>query len=238
MAQVSIEFDLPIPNEYQKDHSYSDGKTRKFTYHGPDKIWLQLGSDGKEKYGPLTAEDIADGRPQPADVTEWKEIDCATDPLICQLRAPIDDSKQEAYKEPPDPHPDSPNVSGYDQLMRWTLADGAPKPDDIYDKLGVTKNTTTGNMEIRKIGVNESIHGDDIDLTWAILRDRRDQQLEGTDGQMASDLPTSMIDEYKGFRQALRDMPSALSAVDPNIAAYMFPTQPANSTKRATAAIE
>ena len=55
---------------------------------------------------------------------------------------------------------------------------------------------------------------------------------------MASDLPTSMIDEYKGFRQALRDMPSALSAVDPNIAAYMFPTQPANSTKRATAAIE
>ena len=93
-------------------------------------------------------------------------------------------------------------------------------------------------MEIRKIGVNESILGDDIDLTWAILRDRRDQQLEGTDGQMASDLPTSMIDEYKGFRQALRDMPSALSAVDPNIAAYMFPTQPANSTKRATAAIE
>ena len=36
----------------------------------------------------------------------------------------------------------------------------------------------------------------------------------------------------------VRDMPTALSAVDPNIAAYMFPTQPANSTKRATAAIE
>ena len=158
--------------------------------------------------------------------------------MVISDGAPVDDSKQENYKEPPDPHPDSPSITGYDQLMRWTLADGAPKPEDIYDKLGVTKNTTTGNMEIRKIGVNESIHGDDVTLTWAVLRDRRDQQLEGSDGQMASDLPTSMVNEYKAYRQALRDMPSALSAVDPNIAAYMFPTQPANSTKRATAAIE
>ena len=93
-------------------------------------------------------------------------------------------------------------------------------------------------MEIRKISVNEAIHGDEVDITWAVLRDRRDQQLEGSDGQMASDLPTSMVDEYKAYRQALRDMPTALSAVDPNVAAYMFPTQPANSTKRATAAIE
>ena len=56
--------------------------------------------------------------------------------------------------------------------------------------------------------------------------------------------PLYVIDEQtirtscKAYRQALRDMPTALSAVDPNIAAYMFPTQPANSTKRATAAIE
>ena len=122
--------------------------------------------------------------------------------------------------------------------MRWTYADGAPNPCDIYDKLGVTKNVSTGNMEIRKISVNEAIHGDEVDITWAVLRARRDQQLEGSDGQMASDLPTSMVDEYKAYRQALRDMPTALSAVDPNVAAYMFPTQPANSTKRATAAIE
>ena len=186
----------------------------------------------------MTAEDIADGRPQPADVTEWKEIDCATDPLICQLRGPVDDTKQEAYKEPPSAHPSSPNIAGYDQLMRWTLTDGAPKPEDIYDKHGVTKNVSTGNMEIRKIGVNESIHGDDVNVTWAVLRDRRDQHLEGSDGQMASDLPTSMVNEYKAYRQGLRDMPTALSAVDANIAAYMFPTQPADSTKRATAAIE
>ena len=146
--------------------------------------------------------------------------------------------KRQDYAEPPAAHPDSPDIAGYDQLMRWTLSDGAPKPEDIYDKLGVTKNVSTGNMEIRKISVNESIHGDEVDVTWAVLRDRRDQQLEGSDGQMASDLPTSMVDEYKAYRQALRDMPTALSAVDPNIAAYMFPTQPANSTKRATAAIE
>ena len=225
MAQISVEFDLGLPNEYMVDHSQSEGKTRKFTYHGPDKIWLQLDADGTEKYGPLTEEDIIDGRPLPEDVVEWYEVDCTTNPLVCQLRAPVVNELQEEYDPEPYPHPESPVVEGFDQFKIW----GPPKPEDIYDKFGVTKNAD-GELEVRKLTRNEAIHGDEIDLTWDTLRDKRDRFLQASDGQIAPDMPQSLQDEWTEYRQALRDYPTALAAVDPNIAGYMFPTQPSSTT--------
>jgi len=68
---ISVEFDLPLPNDFLVDHSFSEGKSRKYTYHGPDKIYLQIGEDGTEKHGPLEAADIMDGRPIPANVVDW-----------------------------------------------------------------------------------------------------------------------------------------------------------------------
>ena len=67
----------------------SDGNQRDQTYDGPDKIYLQINAEGKEVYGPLTEDDIADGRPKPLDVVQWYEVDCARSDLhtlICQLR--------------------------------------------------------------------------------------------------------------------------------------------------------
>ena len=51
---ISQGWQLSLPNSFLVDHSFSDGKQRDQTYDGPDKIWLQIGADGKEKYGPLT----------------------------------------------------------------------------------------------------------------------------------------------------------------------------------------
>jgi hypothetical protein len=116
MSNISVEFDLNLPNEFLVDHSQSEGKTRKFTYHGPDKIWLQIGEDGTETHGPLTAEDIADGRPVPADVVEWLEVDCTTNPLVCQLRGPIINELQEERTGEEIVHPGSPAIDGYPQL--------------------------------------------------------------------------------------------------------------------------
>lgn len=225
MAQISVEFDMGLPNEYMVDHSQSEGRTRRITYHGPDKIWLQLGEDGTEKYGPLTEEDIMDGRPLPEDVVEWYEVDCTTNPLICQLRAPVVAELQESYDEVPYPHPESPLVEGFDQFKVF----GPPKPEDIYDKFGVRK-TEDGGLEVRKLTRNEAIHGDDINLTWDVLRDKRDRFLQASDGQIAPDMPESLQEEWKAYRQALRDYPTALADVDPNIAGYMFPSQPSSAT--------
>ena len=96
---ISQGWQLALPNSFLVDHSFSDGKQRDQTYDGPDKIYLQIGADGKEKYGPLTEDDIADGRPKPADVVQWYEVDCARSnlhSLICQLRGPVIDEKEES----------------------------------------------------------------------------------------------------------------------------------------------
>ena len=74
---ISQGWQLSLPNDFLTDHSFSDGKQRDQTYDGPDKIFLQINAEGKEVYGPLTEDDIADGRPKPLDVVQWYEVDCA-----------------------------------------------------------------------------------------------------------------------------------------------------------------
>ena len=229
---ISVEFDLGLPNEYLVDHSQSAGKTRKFTYQGPDKLYLQLGEDGTEKYGPLTEDEISDGRPVPADVVEWYEVDCATNPLVCQLRGPVVDKLQEQYDDEPYVHPQSQVLDGTVTMKVF----GPPKPGDIYDSLTGIKKETDGSLSVRKLSTLEAIHGDEKNVTITDLRMKRDQFLQSSDGQLASDMPSSMQDEWKAYRQQLRDFPSIIegAGIDPNIAAYMFPEHPASATAAAT----
>ena len=225
MAQISVEFDLPLPNEYLVDHSFSQGKTRKYTYHGPDKIYLQIGEDGTEKHGPLTAEDIADGRPVPADVVEWYEVDCTTDPLVCQLRGPIVNELQEDYADPY-PHPNTPKLEGYTQYPVY----GPPMPGDIFDKWNV--RVENGEIKLAPYSVSERLHGKETDLTWENIREHRNKILALSDGQLAEDMPQSLKDEWIAYRQKLRDLPAELEAagVEPNYAYFMFPDQPGLKT--------
>tara|TARA_B100001250_G_C19710094_1_gene748769 strand:- start:559 stop:942 length:384 start_codon:yes stop_codon:yes gene_type:complete len=58
------------------------------------------------------------------------------------------------------------------------------------------------------------------DEKWKILRERRDERLAGTDWRASSDLVLS--DEWKTYRQALRDLPANTS--DPGNPTW--PTKP------------
>ncbi len=224
MAQISVEFDLPLPNEFLVDHSFSQGKIRKYTYHGPDKIYLQIGEDGTEKYGPLTAEDIADGRPVPLDVVEWFEVDCTENPLACQLRAPIVNELQENYTGE-EFHPGSPEIEGYDRYSYPTPL----MPGDIFDKLNV--KVVDGKVEVTAYTPQEKLHGIVRDLTWDDIRKHRDMMLRLSDGQLADDMPLDLQEEWKEYRQKLRDLPTVMqeAGVEPNIAYYMFPIQPSSA---------
>lgn len=217
---ITVEYDLPLPNEYLVDHSFSEGKTRKETYVGPDKIYLQIGEDGREKSGPLTADDIADGRPMPADVVEWFEIDCATNPLLCELRGqPVPKEDEEVERVV---HPESPVIAGYPQYEYLTPI----QPRDIFDKFSV--QVVDGVPQVRPFTVNEGLFGADRELTWNDIRVHRDRQLESSDGKVTDDMPEDLKNEWKEYRQLLRDLPSVMEAagVSPNIAYYMFPRNP------------
>ena len=225
---ISHAWQLKLPNNFLVDHSFSDGKDRSCTYDGPDKIYLQLDANGKEAYGPLTEDDIADGRPKPADVVEWFEVDCAashTNTLICQLRAPVVDEKEEARGTGEVWHPGSPDMT----------ADGYPRfsystplmADDIYDIDSIKKNGG-GTLDVTAYTVKEKLNGHDADLTWDNIRSKRDTTLEQCDGKVSEDMPTSIKDEWKVYRQKLRDFPKTMAdaGIHPNIAQMMMPDVP------------
>jgi len=218
---ISVEFDLPLPNNFLVDHSFSENKSRKYTYHGPDKIYLQIGEDGTEKHGPLEAADIIDGRPIPADVVDWFEVDCKENPLICQLRAGIINDLQEDYTDKV-PHPDSPDVPGYDRFYYHTPI----MPDDIFDRWSI--KVVDDILTVHAYTLNEKLHDRDEDITWDMIRDHRNGMLKQSDTAVAPDMPEELKQGWIEYRQILRDLPKTLqdAGVPPGIAYFMVPNVP------------
>lgn len=240
---IKVEFDLPLPNEYLVDHEFNLGKSRKYTYHGPDKIYLQVGEDGYEKYGPLTEDDIADGRPMPADVVEWHEVDCTVHPLICQLRGPIVNESQEISGpigpdgKTPNPqtgdsagavvaHPQSPNIAGFEQY-HYSLP---ILPKFVWDPLSV--RVVDGEPVARPFKVTECLFGQDLDIDVTDIRMKRNEMLSASDNAISSDMPTAMVDAWKDYRQNLRDWPTLVEThgIPAIIAAKMPPLHPDTNT--------
>ena len=62
-----------------------------------------------------------------------------------------------------------------------------------------------------------------------VMREQRDQSLKETDVYMVTDHPTSKADEWKTYRQELRDMPSKetpLLQPDGSLSNVTWPTKP------------
>lgn len=222
MNIVSKVFTYSLPNEYLVDHSFSQGKTRKYTYWGPDVLFLQISKETqKEAYGPLTEDDLKDGRPIPLDCYLFK-ITAEEYPLIMQLRAPIIDEKQEPRNLSQAPHPWSPEIEGY---RRFTYSTPI-MPDDIFNKLSV--EIVNDIPTIKHFSVNEKLIGREGEVTWDDIRKQRNSMLEGSDGQIAEDMPEYLKQEFKQYRQLLRDFPDVMKAnnVPPIIARLMLPDHP------------
>lgn len=221
MAFISITYDLPLPNEYLVDHSFSEGKTRETTYNGPDKIYLQMNKEThKEMYGPLTIEDLSDGRPIPIDCY-LLEVDALEHTLICQLRGPIVNELQEDFTGSV-PHPQSPVIEGYPQYTY-----GVPlKPQDIFNRFSV--RVENGQLKIDAFTVPQRLADRNTLVDWIDLREKRDKELELSDGQVAPDMPQDVRDDFLAYRQLLRDFPAVMEAnnVPAHIAYYMFPEHP------------
>jgi hypothetical protein len=221
MPMISMTYELPLPNEFLVDHSQSEGKTRTCTYDGPDKLYLYIGEDGKENHGPVTAEDLADGRPCPADATLF-EIDCTTYPLICQLRGPIVPYTQETRGAESVPHPQSPVIEGYPQF-KYSLP---LFPEDIYNRYSV--KIIDGQPTLQVWTATQKLLDRDDPMTWDDIREHRNKLLSNSDAQIAEDMPEHVKDVWKAYRQKLRDLPTVMqdNNVPPGIAYYMFPHTP------------
>jgi hypothetical protein len=121
------------------------------------------------------------------------------------------------------PHKDSPEVEGYPQYTY-----GLPiLPGDVYNKRSV--RVENGELVVNKWTVSERMLARPTDMTWDDIRDHRRSLLEGSDAQLAEDMPENLKQEWRAYRQLLRDLPNVLADVPPNIVYYMFPEHPHNS---------
>ena len=226
MPLVSVDYEYNLPNEFLVDHTFTDGKKRETTYDGPDKIYLIIDKEtGVEKMGPVTAEEKADGRPVPLDCQYW-EFDCVENPLFCQLRAPVIDEVEEEHTDSYF-HPQSPEIPGYPRYVIQTPI----LPRNIYNKYKTRVNLETGELVLPVFEVNESMFGDHMvgkEVTWDYVRKQRDYELKKSDGRWTTDMPESLQNQWKEYRQLLRDLPTVLeeAGVPPNVALKMFPAEP------------
>lgn len=218
---ISVNYELPLPNEFLIDHSHSEGKTRTCTYDGPDKLYLYIGEDGLENHGPVTAEDLEDGRPCPADATIF-ELDCTTYPLICQLRGPVMPHTQESRSTEEVIHPQSPKIEGYPQFT-YSLP---LFPEDIYNRYSV--KIIDGQPSLQVWTAIQKLLDRDTPMSWDEIREHRNKMLSNSDSQLAEDMPENVKTVWKIYRQKLRDLPGIMEAagVPPSIAYYMFPNTP------------
>ena len=223
--QIRVEYDLTLPNSFLVDHATTDGNTRTSVYDGPDKIYLQINKDGIEIAGPLTEDDILDGRPMPADCVDWFEVDCATDPLVCQLRGPVVDELEEEYTGET-VHPGSPVVAGFPQFSYGTPI----MPSDLYNKDSL--KVVDGAVTLERYTVPQKLLDRETELTWEEIRQKRNDALSACDSKTADGMPAALLQEWKDYRQQLRDFPATMEAasVSASIAFYMFPQEPEYTT--------
>lgn len=223
--QIRVEYDLALPNSFLVDHATTDGKKRTAVYDGPDKIYLQIDKDGKEVAGPLIEDDILDGRPMPADCVDWFEVDCATDPLVCQLRGPVVDELEEEYTGET-VHPGSPVIAGFPQFSYGTPI----MPADLYNKDSL--KVVDGAVTLDRYTVPQKLLDRETELTWEEIRQKRNDSLAACDAKTADDMPAALLKEWKDYRQLLRDFPATMEAagVSASIAFYMFPQEPEYTT--------
>ena len=173
--QIRVEYDLALPNSFLVDHATTDGNTRTAVYDGPDKIYLQIGADGREVAGPLTEDDILDGRPMPADCVDWLEVDCATNPLVCQLRGPVVDELEEEYTGET-VHPGSPDIDGYPQFSYGTPI----MPEDVYHKHSV--RLVDGELTVHRYTATEKLLIDQV-ILLGMTSVKREMSFEGCDSR-------------------------------------------------------
>lgn len=212
-------FTYAIPDEW-RSKSFSQGKTSTWTYRGPRYLTFEIDKEtGQETGWCLTTEQELQ-RPVPLNCVRI-EVDCTKDEnaLLCEIANDIGDPAAVEFRsnrvweilhQPPE---------GYTP----TYYTKQFEPRDIYDERNITYdfNTKQWNLSVKGWEMEGR-----VDLTWDDIKKVRDQMLEASDGKVSEDMPESLKDKWKKYRQLLRDLPTALSAFEPWQAAKMCPPSP------------
>lgn len=224
--RIEKQFTYPVWDKW-RENSFTEGRTATHTYKGPEFLTFEICHDkNSDDYGKECGwcmwekRDLE--RPAGEDITRIT-VDCKENPLLCEIANDEGREDMVAMRR------------GREWKVLWDAPDGFQdveytdelEPRDVYDEQNITydfdkKEFVIGIHDWEATGVKR-------DLTWAQVRDVRDAALHETDAKVGmDDAPAEIIDGWKGYRQNLRDLPSAMQAkgYEPWQVVQMFPVMP------------
>ncbi len=224
--RIEKQFTYPVWDKW-RENSFTEGRTATHTYKGPEFLTFEICHDkNSDDYGKECGwcmwekRDLE--RPAGKDITRIT-VDCKENPLLCEIANDEGREDMVAMRR------------GREWKVLWDAPDGFQdveytdelEPRDVYDEQNITydfdkKEFVIGIHDWEATGVKK-------DLTWAQVRDVRDAALHETDDKVGmDDAPAEIIDGWKGYRQNLRDLPSAMQAkgYEPWQVVQMFPVMP------------
>jgi hypothetical protein len=224
--RIEKQFTYPVWDKW-RENSFTEGRTATHTYKGPEFLTFEVCHDkNSDDYGKECGwcmwekRDLE--RPAGKDITRIT-VDCKENPLLCEIANDEGREDMVAMRR------------GREWKVLWDAPEGFQdveytdelEPRDVYDEQNITydfdkKEFVIGIHDWEATGVKR-------DLTWAQVRDVRDAALHETDAKVGmDDAPAEIIDGWKGYRQNLRDLPSAMQAkgYEPWQVVQMFPVMP------------
>lgn len=158
----------------------------------------------------------------------WVEVDCFTNPLICELRAPVIDEYDEDYTD--DTHPPGViDIEGFNTCTYQTPL----RPDDVWDWETIHVDEDDNITIQPRTKVWALMGSGDRMPTWDDLRAKRDVLLKNSDSEITDDMPESLKEKWRAYRQKLRDWPSIMAdaGIPAHFAYTMQPIDPASEAE-------
>jgi len=234
MPKYNVKFTYKVPDRYQED-SWDLGLTEEYVYDGAEYIQVDLDQTtgyvvGHCFYEPEELE-------RPIGIEDWRlTLDCKDEPMLCDL---LDDKGDTTpwdlgfwpTAEESSEWTDEEVTEKYMEIW-FKTPEGYPDawkpkrciPREIYDKDKIKYNWDTDDFEFELITSDKP----SLDITWEDIRARRDHELQNTDQRISPDMPEDIVEDWKEYRQRLRDLPQKFQAMglEPWQAAMSFPDSP------------
>ena len=233
MSNISRTFIFPVPSVW-KGQDQDDSNVGIDTYNGPANltVWYKRdGNNGAKTSEDITAFDTAD--PQ------------LRDPAIDMYAVQLDASKYTLHAAA---------IWGGISTVRHIEVTAGPSDEpnpvirdpyhmtEVFDmrsfKWEPDANSGAGGWSTPKFANQQSDPdtADDNSFGWNWVRSARNDMLASCDSRIAEDMPTSVKDEWKTYRQKLRDLPISWAGVGTATHLIVWPPDP-DEQKKITAGI-
>ncbi len=189
-------FSYKLPDQYLYQTS-NQNKTGRWTYRGPDKLWIFADEDTGKLRGAFHYTEKEDGATVPTPQGQIKIlVEAEKDPIIASM----------VY-----------NSVDYGTLPHTTeqLPDGAvykcpnpTPPDHTYELTEIVYDNTNKRFI-------EPFPWKKPHMTWEELKSARDGILAGSDASLAKVIDPAVKQQWEIYRQKLRDLPRTFAGVDP-----------------------